>query len=68
MYNYGIAEAEWDIKYITALYFSVTTMITVGYGDVSPKTTPEMLFSIFAMVLASGIFGYSMSSVINLIQ
>lgn len=37
-------------------------MITVGYGDINANTQTEMIFAVFAMVLASAIFGYSMSS------
>lgn len=62
MKRYGVSNEDWIIKYISAIYFSVTTMTTIGYGDITPKTQIELLFSIFAMVLASGIFGYSMSS------
>jgi len=62
MTQYGIYGAPWEVKYITAFYFSITTMITLGYGDISPNTNLEMIFGIVVMVLSSGIFGYSMSS------
>ncbi|CAD8086476.1 unnamed protein product [Paramecium sonneborni] len=68
MKKYGIADADWEIKYISAFYFSVTTMITVGYGDINANTQAEMIFAVFAMVLASGIFGYSMSSFMQIIE
>ena len=68
MHKYGIADAEWEIKYISAFYFSVTTMITVGYGDINANTRTEMIFAVFAMVLASAIFGYSMSSFMQIIE
>jgi hypothetical protein len=38
-------------------------MITIGFGDIHPYTSPEMCFAIFAMMLASGVFGYTMNSV-----
>lgn len=38
MVRYGIVDADWGIKYISAFYFSVTTMITVGYGDINANT------------------------------
>ncbi|CAD8071087.1 unnamed protein product [Paramecium primaurelia] len=68
MQKYGIADADWGIKYISAFYFSVTTMITVGYGDINANTQTEMIFAVFAMVLASAIFGYSMSSFMQIIE
>jgi len=43
-------------------------MITIGYGDVHPYTSPEMIFCIFAMILASGVFGYTMNSVMVLFE
>ena len=29
-------------------------MITVGYGDLSPKTVPEKIYVIFMTVISSG--------------
>ena len=33
-------------------------MITVGYGDITPKTDRTKLFIIYVMISASMIFGY----------
>lgn len=41
-------------------------MITIGYGDISPKNTIERSFGIFVMILASGVFGYVMNSIVLL--
>ena len=68
MKYYGIADADWEIKYISALYFSITTMITIGYGDIHSQSSPEMIFSVFAMIFASAVFGYSMSSIMIIIE
>lgn len=43
-------------------------MITIGYGDISPKNTIERSFSVFVMILASGVFGYVMNSIVLLFQ
>lgn len=43
-------------------------MITIGYGDISPKNTNERLFGIFVMILASGVFGYVMNSIVLMFQ
>jgi len=38
-------------------------MITVGYGDIVPITVAERVFSIFTMLIASGLFGYTMNKI-----
>jgi len=42
--RYGIENYSWDSIYLSALYFSITTMITIGYGDIHPYTSSEMIF------------------------
>lgn len=37
--------------YITALYFTFTSLTSIGFGNVSPNTNAEKVFSIFAMML-----------------
>ena len=44
-------------QYIAGLYFIVATITTVGYGDVSGKTTPERAFCIVLMII--GVISYS---------
>jgi hypothetical protein len=39
-----------DRLYVDALYWSLTTMTTIGYGDRSPRTQSELRFVIFAEV------------------
>ncbi|VEL16232.1 unnamed protein product [Protopolystoma xenopodis] len=38
-------------KYITALYFTVTTLTSIGFGNVAPNTNAEKIFTIIAMML-----------------
>lgn len=38
-------------KYITALYFTFTSLTSIGFGNVAPDTNAEKIFSIFAMLL-----------------
>ena len=56
------------VKYIYSLYYSIVTMITVGYGDIVPKTTLEKLFSILMIICSCGVFAYSINRVGSIIQ
>jgi voltage-gated potassium channel Kch len=44
-----------DLSIVNALYFSVTTLTTVGYGDFSPQTTPGKLFTVVYVLVGVGI-------------
>lgn len=40
-------------KYIYSIYYAMTTLATVGYGDITPKNTYEMMFATIVMFLGS---------------
>ena len=40
---------------VDALYFSVTTLTTVGYGDFSPQTTAGKLFTVVYVLVGVGL-------------
>ena len=46
--------------YMTAFYFTVTTITTVGYGDMSASTFLEQIICIFIMI--AGVIGFSLAS------
>jgi hyperpolarization activated cyclic nucleotide-gated potassium channel 2 len=45
--KFDLIDEPWTVRYINSIYWAVTTMITVGYGDISPQTPIERLFGIF---------------------
>ena len=51
-----------------AYYFSTVTMVTVGYGDILPVNTLEIMMCTLNIFLACGVFGYSMNMICQIIQ
>jgi voltage-gated potassium channel len=48
---------------IDSLYFSVVTLATIGYGDLTPTTSTAKLFSILYIFVGVGILGVFISTV-----
>ena len=65
--DYG-QEPSYYAKYVVALYLSVMTVTTVGYGDVQPKTTGERVYLIIAMLFGASMQAYVVGSICDIIS
>lgn len=45
-------------KYIYSLYFVLTTMLTVGYGDISPVNISEIIVIMIIQIIGIVTYGY----------
>ena len=52
---------DWTI--IQALYFSVVTLTTVGYGDLHPTSAGTEIFTIFYILTGIGVFVALLASI-----
>ena len=54
-------EDQWSM--LDCLYFSVVTVSTVGYGDLTPTTSLGRWFAIFYMLVGIGLVGLALGIV-----
>ncbi|KAF5204869.1 Potassium channel kat1 [Thalictrum thalictroides] len=59
-------ESLWN-RYVTAIYWSITTLSTTGYGDLHAENPREMLFDIFYMLFNLGLTAYLIGNMTNLV-
>lgn len=59
----GIQDSSFGDKYVNALYWSLTTMATVGYGDIKGDSTPERICNIVVMLIGAGLYAYNINEV-----
>lgn len=55
-------------QYIAALYFTIVTMLTVGYGDIHPTNPSERAYSIVMMLSGGVFFGALLSKVASVME
>ncbi|KAL6523615.1 RAC-alpha serine/threonine-protein kinase [Orobanche gracilis] len=54
-------------RYVTSIYWSITTLTTVGYGDLHAQNTREMIFAILYMLFNLGLTAYIIGNMTNLV-
>ena len=54
--------------YIVSFYFTVTTIVTVGYGDITPKNAQERLFCVILMLIGVISFSFITSTLTSIIS
>lgn len=59
-------DSLWN-RYVTAMYWAITTLTTTGYGDLHAENPREMLFDIFYMLFNLGLTSYLIGNMTNLV-
>lgn len=64
----SLESASIRAQYITCLYWAITTLTTVGYGDIAPSTEIERIFTLMVMFLGISMYAYTIGNVSSLIS
>jgi voltage-gated potassium channel len=54
-------------EYVRAVYWTITTLATVGYGDIHPQTLAQMIYACLVMLVGVGVFGFILGNIATLL-
>ena len=63
---FGYVSLE-HLSFADAFYLVITTVSTVGYGDITPKTTPGRFFTIWLIIFGVGLVFYTLTLAVSLV-
>ena len=64
----GIEAATPVTQYVRSLYWTVTTMTTVGYGDITPNRNIEYVLAIFIMLMGASLYAFIIGGLASLLS
>jgi hypothetical protein len=68
MNNLQMHNESFSNIYICSLYYLITTITTVGYGDIYGRTIKEIIFQIILLIIGTCTYSYVISLVSNFIK
>jgi Trk-type K+ transport system membrane component len=67
IYQKGCSDMDVIDLYITSFYFTVTTIMTVGYGDITAVSSLEKFICIFLMLIGVVAFSFATGAISSII-
>ena len=58
--NYNFKDKDEVTRYITMVYYTFTTLATVGFGDYHPKADEEKMLACFVFLSGVSVISYLM--------
>lgn len=68
VYFFNFQDYENFDLYLTSLYWAVTTLATVGFGDIVPVNVGEKIYTCFIETIGILFYSYSISSITNILS
>ena len=65
---YSINKKSIYQQYLYALYWSTVTLMTVGYGDITPQNSEEIAITLVTVLCGCFVFGYNLNKIANIFQ
>lgn len=62
VYMVGLQDADPDVQYLNAFYWSMQTVTTVGFGDITPVSNEEKIFVIIWMAFGGAYYSFVISN------
>lgn len=62
IYAYNLQDADPSVQYLNAFYWSMQTVTTVGFGDITPVSNEEMIFVIIWMAFGGAYYSFVISN------
>lgn len=66
--KYGIESEPTDTRYLCSIYWSITTLATIGYGDITPGNDLERCLCIIWMIFGVGFYSFTIGSLSSMIS
>mmetsp|Transcript_11318 Transcript_11318/g.22262 ORF Transcript_11318/g.22262 Transcript_11318/m.22262 type:complete len:691 (-) Transcript_11318:114-2186(-) len=67
VYRYGYLDSSQSTLYVACFYWALTTLATVGYGDITPGTNVERCLAMAWMVFGMVFFSFTIGSLTSMI-
>lgn len=64
----ALEDAPAATQYIRSLYWTVVTMTTVGYGDITPARDVEYVIAILVMLAGASLYAYIIANIASLLS
>ena len=64
----GEQNADMQRQYIRAFYWAITTLATIGYGDITPTTNIQTIYTVSIMLIGAGVYGYVVGNIASILS